>query len=149
MSRDDWVGMIILRELCRELKFDHIDIWYVYKPETDLKMKQYSLGPRNTNNHPIQAKKKKTKKKLVLLKTKICHQIDFWKEGKKLQHKYEGDSDGNHSWSFWNIYEGNVGNLIKCYKAQKIRDLFKSGEYLGACVYEDVYDRYCDRALNG
>ena len=32
-SRYEWVGKVIYLELCKRLKFDHTDKWYIYKPE--------------------------------------------------------------------------------------------------------------------
>ena len=32
-SRHDWVGKFIPLELCKRLKFDHVDKWYMLKPE--------------------------------------------------------------------------------------------------------------------
>ena len=32
-TRHDWVGKVILQELCKKLKFDHNDRWYMRKPE--------------------------------------------------------------------------------------------------------------------
>ena len=33
----DWVGKIIYWELCKRLKFDHTNKWFMYKPESLLK----------------------------------------------------------------------------------------------------------------
>ena len=34
--RHDWVGMVIHWELCKRLKFDHTDKYYMHKPESVL-----------------------------------------------------------------------------------------------------------------
>ena len=31
--RHEWVGKVIYRELCKRLKCDHVDKWYMYKLE--------------------------------------------------------------------------------------------------------------------
>ena len=30
-SRHDWMGNVSHKELCKRLKFDHADIWYMHK----------------------------------------------------------------------------------------------------------------------
>ena len=35
-NRYDRVGKMILRELCKMLKFEHADKWYIHKPESVL-----------------------------------------------------------------------------------------------------------------
>ena len=31
-TRYDWVGKVINRELCKKMKFDHINKWYMHNP---------------------------------------------------------------------------------------------------------------------
>ena len=33
-TRHDWVGKVIHRELCKKLKFDHTNKWYMHYPES-------------------------------------------------------------------------------------------------------------------
>lgn len=37
--RHGWVGTVIHWEVCKRLGFDHINQWYIYKPENILKIK--------------------------------------------------------------------------------------------------------------
>ena len=38
-TRHDWVGKVIHWELCRRLKFDHTNIWYMHEPKSILENK--------------------------------------------------------------------------------------------------------------
>ena len=40
-SRYDWVGKLILWELCKRLKTDHADKYYMYKQES---IQEYEFG---------------------------------------------------------------------------------------------------------
>ena len=31
ISKHDWVGKVIHREMCKKLKFDHINKWYMHE----------------------------------------------------------------------------------------------------------------------
>ena len=42
-SRHDWVGKMIYLELCKKKKFDQIDKWYMYKPQSVLENETYTL----------------------------------------------------------------------------------------------------------
>ena len=35
-SRHDWVGKVIHGELCKKLRFDHTNKWYMHEPESVL-----------------------------------------------------------------------------------------------------------------
>ena len=35
-TRHDWVGKMIQLELCKKLKFDHRNKWYMHNPEPEM-----------------------------------------------------------------------------------------------------------------
>ena len=52
-TRHDWEGKIIHWELCQKLKFDHMNKWYMYNPESVLENEtQTPLGFWDTNGSP-------------------------------------------------------------------------------------------------
>ena len=42
-NRHDWVGKAIHGKLCKKLKFDHADKWYIHKPESVLENEMYKI----------------------------------------------------------------------------------------------------------
>ena len=42
-TRRDGVGKVIHRELCKRLKFDHTNKWYMHKPESVLENERHKL----------------------------------------------------------------------------------------------------------
>ena len=42
-TRYDWVGKVIKWELCKELKFDHTNKWYMHNPESILENEMHKL----------------------------------------------------------------------------------------------------------
>ena len=42
-TRHEWVGKVIHWELCKKLKFDHTDKWYMYNPESVLENDTHKL----------------------------------------------------------------------------------------------------------
>ena len=42
-TRRDWVGMVILWELCKKLNFDPTIEWYMHKPETILEIEPHKI----------------------------------------------------------------------------------------------------------
>ena len=42
-TRHDWVGKVIHWELCKKLKFDDTNKWYIHKPESILENETYKL----------------------------------------------------------------------------------------------------------
>ena len=42
-TRQDWVGRVIHWELCKKLKFDHTNKWYMHKPESVLENGTHKL----------------------------------------------------------------------------------------------------------
>ena len=42
-TRHDWVGKVIHWELCKKLKFDHMNKWYMHNPEPVLENETYKL----------------------------------------------------------------------------------------------------------
>ena len=34
-AKYDWVRKVINKKLCKRLKLDHTDKWYIYKPESE------------------------------------------------------------------------------------------------------------------
>ena len=41
--RYNWVGKVIYWELCKGLKFDQAQKWYIYKPESVLENRMYEI----------------------------------------------------------------------------------------------------------
>ena len=41
--RHDWVGKVIHWEMCKELKFDHTNTWYMLNPESLLENATHKL----------------------------------------------------------------------------------------------------------
>ena len=79
-SRHDCVGKVIYRELCKKLKFDHTNKWYMHNPESVLENETHKLvwdfdiqtdhliSARrpdliiiNNNNNKVKLKESKTK----------------------------------------------------------------------------------------
>ena len=42
-NRQDWVGKVIHRDLCKKFKFDHTNKWYMQKSESVLKNETQKL----------------------------------------------------------------------------------------------------------
>ena len=42
-TRHDWVGKVIHWELCKKLKFDHTNKWYMHNPESVLENETHKL----------------------------------------------------------------------------------------------------------
>ena len=42
-TRNDWVGNVILREMCKKFKFDHTNKWYMHNPAPILENKTHNL----------------------------------------------------------------------------------------------------------
>ena len=42
-TRNDWVVKIIHRELCKKLKFEHTNKWYMHAPESVLENETHKL----------------------------------------------------------------------------------------------------------
>ena len=75
-TRHDWMGKIILWELCKTLKIDHTNKWYMHKPESILENEMhkihwgfeiqtyYQIQTRRPDVELIKKKKEKEKKKM-------------------------------------------------------------------------------------
>ena len=66
-TRHDWVEKVIHWELCKKLKFDHTNKWYIHKPESvreneTLKI-LWEFSSRTLYLEVINKKKKKKEKK--------------------------------------------------------------------------------------
>ena len=42
-TRHDWVGKVILWEICKKFKFDHTNKWYIHNPAPVLENDTYKL----------------------------------------------------------------------------------------------------------
>ena len=42
-TRHDWVGKVIHWELCKKLKFDHVNNWYMHNPESVMENEMLKL----------------------------------------------------------------------------------------------------------
>ena len=42
-ARHDWVGKVILRDMCKKFKFDHINKWYKHNPTPALEKDTHKL----------------------------------------------------------------------------------------------------------
>ena len=58
-SRYDWVGKAIHWELCKEMKFDHTNKWYIHNPESILANETHKFlwGFEKQIDHLIWAKR--------------------------------------------------------------------------------------------
>ena len=79
-TRHDWVGKVIHWELCKQMKFDHTDRWYMYNSESTL---EYEIQTDNLisawrpNLVIVNKKKKKKEKKKKRKEKKIFWIVDF------------------------------------------------------------------------
>ena len=98
-TRYDWVGKLIHWEVCKKLKFDHMNKWYMHNPTSVLEIDKYKLlwdfdiqtGHLISARRPdliIIKKKKKKKKKENLQNCGLCRPgwlktktERMWKEG--------------------------------------------------------------------
>ena len=82
-TRHDWVGKVIHWELCKKLKFDHTNKWYIHNSAAVLENDtQTPTGLRHTNGSPnltrktnIQQKQKKRNCKIVDFPLPVAHRI--------------------------------------------------------------------------
>ena len=42
-TRHHWMGKVIYRELCKKLKFDHVNKWFMHNPESVLKNEWHKI----------------------------------------------------------------------------------------------------------
>ena len=77
MSRYDWVEKVIHWELCKRLRFDYTDKWYMYKPESVLEYEtQKNLWDFEIQmDRPIQIKRPNLIS--TYKKKRICHLVDL------------------------------------------------------------------------
>ena len=84
-TRPDWVGKVIHWELCKKLKFDHTNKWYVNNPASVLENKTHkllldfeiqngspNLGQTTRPYNNRQKKKKKKEKNVNLQNGGLC-----------------------------------------------------------------------------
>ena len=117
-TRHDWVGKDIHWELCKKLKFDHSNKWYMHIPESvkenetqkflwDFEIKMNHLISARRPDQVIIDKKKKTDR-VVYFSVSIDHRVkmigsgkrykylDFSRELKKTEeHESDGDTNCN------------------------------------------------------
>ena len=75
-SRYDWVEKVIHRELCKRLKFDHINKWYMHKPESLLKMRHIKSFETWMYNRITQSQPE-GQNSCKLRKRRTCHLVDL------------------------------------------------------------------------
>ena len=130
MTRQDWIGQLIYRYMCKKFTFDHTNKWYIHNPAPVLEYNTHKLlwDFDIHTNHQISArrpdltitkkkKKKKKKKKrnckivdLAVpadhrIKLKQCEKKDKYLDlAKELEKKMEHDGDNytNYNWCVWN-----------------------------------------------
>ena len=85
-DRHDWVGKVIHWEMCKKLKFDHADKWYMHNPAPVLENDTHKLlwdfdiqtdhliSARRPDFIIINKKKKKKKRKSANLSTSLSRQ---------------------------------------------------------------------------
>ena len=63
----DWAGKLIYWELCKWLKNDHVEQWYLHKPEPVLEnmANEILLDFEIRTDHAISARRSDLKKKLI------------------------------------------------------------------------------------
>ena len=111
----NWVGKGIHWELCKRLKFDYTNKWYLRKPKSVLEKwdEWNSLGfweIHGSSNFGL----------VLIIKKKECHLVDFAVPGNlaekrlkidkyldftrevKKNVEYEGDGDTTYNWCDWN-----------------------------------------------
>ena len=73
----DWVGMVIHWELCKRLKSDQVDKWYMRKPESVLENETHKilLDREIQTDHSILARRPGLV--LIMRKKRICHLVDL------------------------------------------------------------------------
>ena len=42
-TRHDWVSQVILWELCKKFKFNHMNKWYMHNPDSILKNEMHKI----------------------------------------------------------------------------------------------------------
>ena len=116
-TRHDWVGKVIHWKLCKKLKFDHTNKWYMHNPAP--------VGENNTHkllwdfdiqtDHLISAKrpdliiinkKKKKKKKRTSKIVDFAVPADHWKNVKRKQSTSTLLGNGkNYGTCRWQLYQ--------------------------------------------
>ena len=68
-TRHDWIGKAILWELCKKLKFDHTNKWYMHNPNLVNEIHKVLWGFEIQTDHLISARQPTKKRELVELWT--------------------------------------------------------------------------------
>ena len=85
-NRNEWSGKVINRELCKRLKFDHADKWYMHKPEAVLENETHKIfwdfeiqknppNPDQKTRPRVNLRKKKRSCRLVDLVTPADYRV--------------------------------------------------------------------------
>ena len=77
MTRHDWMGKVIHLQLCKRLRFDHTDRWYMHKPESVLENGTDEIL-RDLEIQTDQQTQVRIPDLVLINKKKIiCHCVDF------------------------------------------------------------------------
>ena len=105
-TRHDWVGKGIHWEMCKKLKFNHTNKWYMHSPAPVLENNTHNLGFDIQTDHLISARRPNliiiNKKKENLQNCRLC--CPSWPQNKTVKRRIS-TLTLLENWKNWRLYQ--------------------------------------------